>query len=103
MLAKVGQIRSVGKGQFQPAGIAPNKWPKLLQLRLKDFLVRLWVYRLDLCICNANIIAHNKPGRHAVKTVGGQFPKISKTSNSPIPYATPVTFVYYPKFWGRGL
>jgi hypothetical protein len=98
----MGQIRPVGQGQFRPAGIAPNKWPKLPQLRPKDFLVRLWVYRLDLRICNAIIIAYNKQGRHAVKTFGGQFPQVSKTSNSPIPYAAPVTFVYSPKFRGRG-
>jgi hypothetical protein len=67
------------------------------------FSAFMGLYRLDLRICNANIIAHNKQGRHAVKTFGGQFAKISKTSNSPIPYAAPVTFVYSPKFWGRGL
>jgi hypothetical protein len=61
------------------------------------------LYRLDLRICNANIITDNKQGRHAVKTFGGQFPKISKTSNSPIPYAAPVILVYSPKFLGGGL
>jgi hypothetical protein len=37
-----------------------------------DLTHDLWVYRLDLGICNTIVLAHNKQGRHAVKTFGAE-------------------------------
>jgi hypothetical protein len=88
------------KGAIPADRNSPKQVAETASITSEGFFCAFMVYRLDSGICNAIIIAH-KQGRHAVN-ITGQFPKISKTSISPVPTQRQSHLFILQNFGGAG-